>query len=143
MRYMRVVAATMLAAVLTIGAAGCKDAMAPSVLANMGGMDGVAKFLDNWTSTVAADANLSKTVTADDMGMIAQGFKTEIAKASEVPLPSAGVDLVQVLTDKKYPKESLTGLRGALQTATVTSKLSPDATKGALGLWDQTVKKLK
>lgn len=140
MRSMRVFAALMFAAVLSVGAAGCKDAMAPSILANMGGMEGVAKFLDNWTAATAADANLAKSVTADDMGMITRGFTNEIAKASDIPMPNAGVDLKQVIQDKHLTAETLTGLRNALTTAAGTSKLSPDATKGALALWDSVAK---
>jgi len=135
MRSMRILAAMTFAAVLSLGAAGCKDAMAPSVLANMGGMDGVSKFLDNWTAAMSADANLSKALTADDMSMITRGFTNEVAKASEIPMPNAGVDLVQVLKDKHLSKPNLEAIGAALKSATVTSKLSPDATKGAMNLW--------
>lgn len=140
MRSMRVLAALMFAAVLSVGAAGCKDAMAPSILANMGGMDGVAKFLDNWTASMSADANLAKALTSDDMSMITRGFTNEVAKASDIPMPNAGVDLKQVIKDKAMTNETLTGVRNALITASGTSKLSPDAAKGALALWDGVAK---
>jgi hypothetical protein len=143
MRFTRITATLAFAAALAIGVASCKDAMAPSVLANMGGMEGVSKFLDNWKGTMSANESLSKALTAEDMNMVARGFTNEIAKASEIPLPNAGVDLPQVLKDKNLSKENLTAMRDALKTAAGTSALSPDATKGALSLWDGAAAKAK
>jgi hypothetical protein len=132
-----------LAVTLALGAGGCKDTMDPTMLAQMGGVDGLTKFMSNWSGAVAADEVLSKSLSADDMDMISRGFANEVAKAAEIPMPHGGVDLVQVLQGKNLSKENLDAMGGALKTAAATSKLTPDATKGALGLWDGVVKKLK
>ena len=132
-----------LAVTLALGAGGCKDTMDTTTLTQMGGVDGLTKYMANWTSLMSADEVLSKSLSADDMDMISRGFTNEVAKAAEIPMPHGGVDLVQVLQGKNLSKENLDAMGGALKTAAATSKLSPDATKGAMSLWDGVVKKLK
>jgi hypothetical protein len=143
MKSMRALAVLAFVTAMTLGAASCKDSLAPSMLANMGGMDGVTKLMANWTGAMSANEALSKSLSADDMSMITRGFVNEVAKASEVPMPNAGVDLVEVLKGKNLPKESLTGVGDALKVATGTTQLSPEATKGAMGLWEGVVNKLQ
>jgi len=143
MKLMRTVAVLSFAIAMALGTTSCNDAVAPTMLANMGGMDGAAKFMTNWTSAMSANEALSKSLTADDMSMVARGFTNEIATASKIPIPNAGVDLVQVLKDKNLSKENVTAMGDALKAAAGTSQLSPEATKGAMSLWDGVVKRTK
>lgn len=135
MRQMRMAVALMLTAALALGAASCKDSMAPSMLEHMGGVDGVAKFMDNWKAAMAADPTLAPVLTQDDRNMVASGMVNEIAKATETPMPAGGVDLLKVLKDKNLSKESLQHMGATLKEAAGTSNLSPEATQEAWGLW--------
>jgi len=139
MKMMRSAAVFALAVALSVSGVACKDGMKHTVLANMGGMEGVTKLMQNWTSAMAADASLSQALTADDMNMVARGFATSVAKASEMPTPNDGVDLVKVLKDKNLSKDTLGAMGAALEKACGTSALSPDATKAAKHLWHETV----
>jgi hypothetical protein len=144
MKRMHAFAVLALAVSLVLGVAGCKnDAMTPTTLDEMGGMEGVTKLVAGWTGAMSANETLSKSLTADDMNLVGRGFATEVAKASKVPSENSGVDLVQVLQSKNLSKENLTAMRDALQAAAGTNRLSPEATKGALGLWDGVVKQVK
>ena len=144
MKWMRTVAVLAFATALTFGATGCKDeAMAPTMLANMGNMDGLSKLMTSWTGAMAANTALSGALTADDMGMVSRGFVNEVAKASKIPLPNEGVDLPSVLKAKNLSAENLAAMGEALKGACSTMALSPDATKGAMSLWDGAVKQLK
>jgi hypothetical protein len=143
MKLLGKVAVLALAASLALGAGGCKDTMDTNMLTQMGGIDGLTKYMNNWSSAMSADEVLAKSLSADDMNMISRGFANEVAKACEIPMPHGGVDLVQVLQEKNLSKENLDAMGGALKAAASTSQLTPDATKGALGLWDGVVKKLK
>jgi hypothetical protein len=51
-------------------------------------------------------------------------------------MPGGSVDLVKVLQEKNLSKASLKAMGAALQAATVTSNLSPDATQGVTNLWN-------
>jgi len=143
MKLLGKVAVLAFAAALALGAGGCKDTMDSTTLTQMGGIDGLTKYMANWSGAVAADETLNKVLSADDMDMVSRGFANEVAKAAEIPMPHGGVDLVQVLQGKNLSKENLDAMGGALKAAAATSKLSPDATKGAMSLWDGVVKKLK
>jgi hypothetical protein len=137
------VAVLALAVSLALGAGGCKDTMDTNMLTKMGGIDGLTKFMSNWTTAMSADEMLSKSLSADDMNMISRGFTNEVAKVCEIPMPQGGVELAQVLKEKNLSKENLDAMGGALKAAAGTSQLPPDATKGAMGLWDGVVKTLK
>ncbi len=139
MRWLKVLAALSVVGALMVGSTGCKDNTAPTMLANMGGMEGVSKLMQNWGSAVAGNADLSKLVSSDDMGMIARGFTNEVAKASKIPMPNEGVDLPKVLKDKGLSKANLDALGAALDSAAGVTKLSPDATKAAMELWNNAV----
>lgn len=136
MRQMRMAAVLMLTAALALGAASCKDNMAPSLLEHMGGIDGVAKLMDNWKGAMAADAQLAPILNDADRDLVASGMVGEIAKATETPMPGGSVDLVKVLQEKNLSKSALKAMGAALQAATVTSNLSPDATQGVTSLWN-------
>ena len=144
MKLMRMLAVMAVATALTLGATSCKDeAMAPTTLANMGGMDGLSKLMTNWTAAMAAVPALGSALSADDMTMVTKGFVNEVAKASKIPLPNEGVDLVQVLKGKSVSAENLTAMGEALKSAAGTTQLSPDATTAAMGLWDGVANKAK
>ena len=136
MRKMRMAVALMFTAALALGAASCKDNLAPSLLEYMGGIDGVAKLMDNWKGAMAADASLANTLTSADRDLVASGMVGEIAKATETPMPGGSTDLVKVLQEKNLSKAALNSMGAALQSATVASKLSPEATKGVTDLWN-------
>ena len=110
MKRMRSVGALVLMASLALAAASCKESkesMSPTTLANMGGVDGLVKYMDAWKDTMSANPELSKTLTADDMTMVTKGFGNEVAKAGGIPMPNAGVDLKQVLEQKHLSKDNL------------------------------------
>jgi hypothetical protein len=136
MRQMRILVVVMVAAALALGTASCKDNLDPSLLEHMGGIDGVAKLMDSWKEGMAADASLTNVLTQEDRNQVALGMVNEIAKATETPMPEGGVDLLKVLKDKNLSKESLKAMGAALNSATTTWKLSPEATKGVTGLWN-------
>lgn len=145
MKNMRKVAALALAASLALVAASChesKDSMDHTALVNMGGVDGLVKFMDAWKDTMSANPQLSKDLTADDMTMVTRGFGNEVAKAGGIPTPNAGVDLKQVLEQKHLSKDDLTAMGNALNAAAKGQMLSPDATKAAMELWEGVVKHL-
>lgn len=144
MKLMRMVAVMAVATALTLGATSCKDAaMAPSMLANMGGMDGLSKLMVNWSGAMSAVPGITSALSADDLSMVTKGFVNEVAKVSKIPLPNAGVDLAEVLKGKSVSAENLTAMGDALKTAAGTSQLSPEATSGAMSLWDGVAKKVK
>jgi len=136
MRQMRMAGALMLTAALALGAASCKDNMAPSLLEHMGGIDGVAKLMDNWKGGMAADAQLASVLTEGDRDLVASGMVGEIAKATETPMPGGSTDLVKVLQEKNLSKSALKAMGAALQAATVKSNLTPDAVEGVTHLWN-------
>src|SRR5262249_14117402 len=103
MKNVRRLGALALAVSLALAAASCKESkhsMSSTALANMGGMDGLTKFMGAWKDTMSANPQLSKDLTADDMTMVTRGFGNEVAKAGGIPMPNAGVDLKQVLEQK-------------------------------------------
>ena len=82
MRQMRMAVALMLTAALALGAASCKDNMAPSLLEHMGGIDGVAKLMDNWKGAMAADAQLANVLTEGDRDLCPRQRSTFAQDAS-------------------------------------------------------------
>ena len=146
MKRMRTLSAWVLVASLALAAASCKESkesMSPTALANMGGMDGLTKFMAAWKDTMSANPQLSKTLTADDMTMVTRGFGNEVAKAGGIPTPNAGVDLMQVLEQKHLSKDDLKAMGDALQVAAKGNMLSPDATKAAMELWEGVARHVK
>ncbi|HKA23976.1 MAG TPA: hypothetical protein VKF80_03245 [Candidatus Eisenbacteria bacterium] len=143
MRLVRRLAALLLVTLMAGVGFGCKSDLPPSTFANMGGLDGLTKYMSAWTDTMSANPELTKSLTADDMKMVARGFGNEVAKAAEIPMPSAGVDLVSVLKGKHLSAAQLTAMGSALQSAGSASMLSPDAMKGVMELWNGVVKHVK
>jgi hypothetical protein len=146
MKRMRRVGALVLMASLALAAASCKESkesMSPTTLANMGGMDGLVKYMDAWKDSMSANPTLSKTLTADDQTMVTRGFANEVAKAGGIPTPNAGVDLKQVLEQKHLSKDDLKAMGDALHSAAKGNMLSPDATKAAMELWENVAKQVK
>jgi hypothetical protein len=143
MKLLGKVAVLALAVSLAVGVGGCKDTMDPTLLAQMGGIDGLTKLMSTWTDTMKANEELNKSLNANDMDLISRGFANEVAKAGEIPMPAERVDLVQVLQEKNLSKENLGAMGDALKGAAVTQKLSSDAAKGVMSLWSGVVKELK
>lgn len=146
MKRMRRMGALVLMASLALSAASCKgskDSMSPTTLANMGGIDGLTKYMDAWKDAMSANPDLSKALTADDMTMVTKGFANEVAKAGAIPMPNAGVDLEQLLKQKHLTSDNLKAMGDALGAAAKTSMLSPDATKAAMELWEDVAKHVK
>jgi hypothetical protein len=107
---------------------GCKQA--PSLLANMGGMDGLAKFNDAFAANLLADPAVSKFIDQAGADMVKRGVTTSVAKASNVPAPTDGVDLTAFLKEKNLDSAAIDGFRKAATKAATDVALSPDATKG-------------
>ena len=146
MKRMHRMGALVLMASLALSAASCKESkesMSPTALANMGGVDGLTKYMDAWKAAMSANPDLSKALTADDMTMVTKGFGNEVAKAGGIPMPDAGVDLKQVLEQKHLTSDNLKAMGEALQSAAKTNMLSPDATKAAMDLWEDVAKHVK
>src|SRR5215467_2743603 len=108
---------TGLALVALLAVVGCKSSLPPSTLANMGGVEGLTKFTAAWTDTMSTNPELTKSLTPDDMNMLAKGFGNEVAKAAEIPTPNAGVDLEQLLNSKHLTKQQLLDMANALGAA--------------------------
>jgi len=141
----RKVAALVLAGSLALVAASChesKDSMDHTALVNMGGLDALVKYMDAWKDTMSANPQLAGKLTADDMTMVTKGFGNEVAKASGIPTPNQGVDLMQVLEPKHLSHDDLKAMGDALQAAAKGQMLSPDATKAAMDLWEGVAKHL-
>jgi hypothetical protein len=146
MKRMRKVAVWALVGCLAVGAVGCKESeesMSPTALANMGGIDGLTKFMASWTDSMSANPSLSQSLTKDDMTMVTRGFANEVAKAGGIPMPNAGVDLKAVLEQKHLSQDNLTAMGNTLSAAAKGNLLSPDATKAAMDLWENVVKQVK
>jgi hypothetical protein len=67
---------------------GIQGVHEPTALANMGGVDGLTKFMDAWKDTMSANPQLSKTLTADDMKMVTRGFGNRWPRQAEFRRPT-------------------------------------------------------
>lgn len=117
---------------------GCKQA--PSLLANMGGMEGLSKFNDAFAANLTADPAVSKYIDAASADMVKRGVTTEVAKESKVPTPSDGVDLTAYLKGKNLDSAAIAGFDKAANKAAKDVALSPDATKAMTSMLSNVMK---
>jgi hypothetical protein len=127
-----------LAAAVTVGMlamsplAGCKQAT--SLLQNIGGMEGLTKFNDAFGANLLANPAVSKFLDAAAVDMVKRGVTTEVAKISDMPMPTDGVDLRTVLKEKNMDKEGKQGFKDCAEKATKDVAFSPAAAKGMMSL---------
>ncbi|MGH7741789.1 MAG: hypothetical protein ACRENS_07195 [Candidatus Eiseniibacteriota bacterium] len=134
-------AAVLAVAVLAIApVTGCKQA--PSLLANIGGMEGLSKFNDAFAANLLADPAVSKYIDQAGADMVKRGVTTSVAKASNVPIPSDGVDLTSFLHEKNLDEGAIAGFKNGANKAAKDVSLSPEATKGMTAMVDEVLKGL-
>ena len=135
MRFRNLAASVAMAILAISPLAGCKDATtATTLLQNMGGMDGLAKFNDAFGANLLAHPAVSKFLDAAAVEMVKRGITTSVAKAAKIPLPNEGVDLHTVLDEKKLDKAAKQGYMDSAEKATKDVALSPAAAQSMMSL---------
>ena len=119
---------------------GCKEAA--TVMANMGGMEGVSKFNDAFAANIAANPAVSKFIDPAAADMVKRGVTTSVAKEAGMPIPSDGVDLNSFLKEKNMDKAGIQGFKDSATKAAKDVALSPEATKGMTSMLDAALKGL-
>jgi hypothetical protein len=105
-----------------------------SLLNQLGGMAGVTQLANAFGLKIGTNPVLSKLFDGAAITQTSQGLVNEVAKASGVAPPHAGVDLFSVLSGKGLDAAGVGELTSALSSAANEAKLDAPKKASLMGL---------
>ena len=111
---------------------GCK-----TLLEEMGGMEGVERFNYAFGPSLLANPAVSPFLDVAAVEQVKKGIENEVAKASKVAPPHAGVDLRTVLREKNLDAAARKGFKESARRSAELAQLPGSATSALMKLIDR------